>query len=55
MPKIGKKEPAVFHLGQKLPESQTVRIGQKMTPKKSNAKSAVLDPEFMEGLKKIKL
>ena len=52
MPKVGAKSYAEQHIGQK--GSEGVKIGQKHV-KKSGSKPVVLEPEFMESLKKLKL
>lgn len=53
MPKVGMKSYAEQHIGQKVREG--VKIGQKQVAKKSGSKPVVLEADFMESLKKLKL
>ena len=52
MPKVGAKSESVQRIGQKAIH-EGLKIGQKFV-KKASSKPVVLEPEFMESLKKLK-
>ena len=50
---IGTKASGTMHLGQK--SSKPIKIGQKMVQPHSSSKPKVLEQDFIQSLKKLKL